>query len=219
MAISKLNFNSLNVTPSASSAIGFDSGADDLETGSAGGSMVFIKKLTASSSGTLSFVDGASSVVLDNTYKEYVFTFNNIHPATNDVALKGNFTTDGTNFNVTKTTTWFGAVHDQDDNYTGLGYSTGRDLAQSTSDFTISQSVGNENEACIGGYLHLFNPSSTTFVKHFISVMSTDWGGVVGSTNDFGAGYCNTTSAITGFRVNFSSGNIDAGTITLYGIA
>jgi hypothetical protein len=218
MAISKLNFNSLNVTPSASSAIGFDSGADDLETGAGGGSMVFIKKLTASSSGTLSFVNGASDVVLDSTYKEYLFTFNNIHPATNDVALKGNFTTDGTNFNVTKTTTWFGAVQDQDQNYTGLGYSTGRDLAESTSDFTISQSVGNENEACIGGYLHLFNPSSTTFVKHFKSVMSTDWGGVVGATNDFGAGYCNTTSAITGFRVNLSSGNIDAGTITLYGI-
>ena len=218
MAISKLNFNSLNVTPSASSAIGFDSGADDLETGAGGGSMVFIKKLTASSSGTLSFVNGASDVVLDSTYKEYLFTFNNIHPATNDVALKGNFTTDGTNFNVTKTTTWFGAVNDQDGTYTGLGYSTGRDLAQSTSDFTISQSVGNENEACIGGYLHLFNPSSTTFVKHFKSVMSTDWGGVVGATNDFGAGYCNTTSAITGFRVNLSSGNIDAGTITLYGI-
>jgi len=182
------------------------------------GSMTLIKKLTASSSATLSFVDGASGVVLDNTYKEYLFTFNNMHPANNDVPLKGNFTTDGTNFNVTKTTTWFGAVQDQDQNYTGLGYSTGRDLAQSTSDFVISQSVGNENEACIGGYLHLFNPSSTTFVKHFKSVMSTDWGGVVGATNDFGAGYCNTTSAITGFRVNLSSGNIDAGTITLYGI-
>ena len=161
-----------------------------------GGNMVFIKKLTASSSGTLSFVDGASSVVLDNTYKEYLFTFNNIHPATNDVALKGNFTTDGTNFNVTKTTTWFGAVNDQDGTYTSLGYSTGRDLAQSTSDFTISQSTGNENQSSISGYLHLFNPSSTTFVKHFTSVMSTDWGGLVGATNDFGAGYCNTTSAI-----------------------
>ena len=183
------------------------------------GSMTFIKKLTASSSSTVSFVDGASGVVLDDTYKEYVFTFNNMHPATNDVALKGNFTTDGTNFNVTKTTTWFGAVNDEDGTYTGLGYSTGRDLAQSTSDFTISQSTGNENQSSISGYLHLFNPSSTTFVKHFTSVMSTDWGGVVGATNDFGAGYCNTTSAITGFRVNFNSGNIDAGDICLYGIA
>jgi len=183
------------------------------------GSMTFIKKLTASSSSTLSFVDGSNGVVLDDTYKEYYITFNNIHPATNDVPLKGNFTTDGTNFNVTKTTTWFGAVNDENGTYTSLGYSTGRDLAQSTSDFTISQSTGNENQSSISGYLHLFNPSSTTFVKHFISVMSTDWGGIVGATNDFGAGYCNTTSAITGFRVNFSSGNIDAGNICLYGIA
>ena len=183
------------------------------------GSMVFIKKLTASSSATLSFVDGTDGVVLDDTYKEYVFTFKDIHPATNDVALKGNFTTDGTNFNVTKTTTWFGAVNDEDGTYTGLGYSTGRDLAQSTSDFVISQSTGNENQSSISGHLHLFNPSSTTFVKHFMSVMSTDWGGIVGATNDFGAGYCNTTSAITGFRVNFNSGNIDAGDICLYGIA
>ena len=48
--------------------------------------------------------------------------------------------------------------------------------------------------------------------------LSTEWGGIVGSTNDFGAAYCTTTSAITGFRVNFSSGNIDAGTVKLYGI-
>ena len=79
MAISKLNYNSLNVTPSANAAIGFGSGADDLETGSGGGDMIFIKKLTASSSSTLSFVDGTSDVVLDSTYKEYVFIFNNIH--------------------------------------------------------------------------------------------------------------------------------------------
>ena len=67
-------------------------------------------------------------------------------------------------------------------------------------------------------YLQLFDPSSTTFVKHFISVMSTDWGGVVGATNDFGAGYCNTTSAITGIKFVMSSGNIDSGTIKMYGV-
>jgi len=203
MALVKYNDNSISAVTS---------------TALADGSLVPIKTLTASSSSTLSFVDGSDGVVLDSTYPIYRFEFINIHPANNDVPLKGNFTTDGTNFNVTKTTTWFNAVQDQDQNYTGLGYSTGRDLAQSTSDFTISQSVGNENEACIGGYLHLFNPSSTTFVKHFISVMSTDWGGVVGATNDFGAGYCNTTSAVNGIRFQMSSGNIDSGKIKLYGI-
>ena len=81
MALSKLKYNSLNVTAAASKAVGFDSGADDLSASLSGGSMVFIKKLTASSSSSLSFVDGTSDVVLDDTYKEYLFTFNNIHPS------------------------------------------------------------------------------------------------------------------------------------------
>ena len=217
MAISKFNYNSFNVTPVASKALAFDADADGFSTASST-SMTHIKTLTASSSANLSFINGSSDVVLDGTYPVYLFKFINLHPATNDVALKGNFTIDGTNFNVTKTTSWMGAVNDEDGTYTGFGYSTGRDLGQSTDDFTISQSTGNENQSSTSGYLYLFSPSSTTFIKHFQSVMSTEWGGIVGATNDFGAGYCNTTSAITGFRVNFSSGNIDAGTVKLYGI-
>ena len=84
MALSRLTYNSFNVTPTASKGIGFDSGADDLAATFSGGAMTFIKKLTASSSATLSFVDGTSDVVLDNTYKEYLFTFNNIHPETDE---------------------------------------------------------------------------------------------------------------------------------------
>ena len=138
MAISKLNFNSLNVTPSASSAIGFDSGADDLETGAGGGSMNFIKKLTASSSSTLSFVDGASSVVLDSTYKEYMFIFNNIHPATNNADLMINFSIDsGSNYNVTKTSTHFRALHNEGGTESGLAYDSGSDMAQGTGDLNI----------------------------------------------------------------------------------
>jgi hypothetical protein len=193
----------------------FDAGT--MSTGA--GSMTFIKKLTASNSANLTFIHGSGGVVLDGTYKEYIFTFKNIHPANNDTPLKGNFTSDGTNFNVTKTTTWFGAVNDENRTYSGLGYSTGRDVAQATGDFVISQSVGNENESCMAGYFHLFNPSSTTFVKHFTSRTVCDWGGIVGATDEHGAGYCNTTSAITGFRVNFNSGNIGAGDVCLYGIA
>ena len=96
------------------------------------GSMVFIKKLTASSSGTLSFVNGSSDVVLDSTYKEYLFTFKDIHPQTDDESLQFNMTTDGTNFNVTKTTTYFVAYHNEAGNDTALTYETGRDLAQGT---------------------------------------------------------------------------------------
>ena len=90
MALNKLKFNSLNVTPTAGKTIGFNSSANGLEATLQGGSMTFIKKLTASSSSTLSFVDGSSDVVLDNTYKEYLFLFTNIHPsATSDPTMQG----------------------------------------------------------------------------------------------------------------------------------
>jgi hypothetical protein len=218
MAISKLNYNSLNVTPSANSAIGFGSGADDLETGSGGGDMVFIKKLTASSSGTLSFVDGASSVVLDSTYKEYMFIFNNMHPATDNVnfTFQGN-AAGGSGYNETITSTWFVAYHDEADSATSLEYNTGNDLAQSTSFQILQDACGNDNDQSLAGYLHLFNPSSTTFVKHFIARCNrshqADYTG-----DAFCSGYFNTTSAIDEIQFKMSSGNIDSGTITLYGI-
>ena len=218
MAISKLNFNSLNVTPSASSAIGFDSGADDLETGAGGGSMIFIKKLTASSSGTLSFVDGSSSVVLDNTYKEYVFIFNNLHSSSNTGLFQVNFSVDtGSNYNVVKTSTCIQAYHTESDSEAALGYAGSYDLAQSANFLTLNFVSGTDNDESTSGVFTLFNPSSTTFVKHFISrVQGTEGSGY---SMDFSvAGYGNTTSAIDAVQFKMSTGNIDAGTITLYGI-
>ena len=98
------------------------------------GSMVFIKKLTASSSATLSFVDGTSDVVLDNTYKEYLFTFKDIHPATDSVTFSFQGSTNsGSSYGVTATTSFFNAYHDEADSTTNLGYRTAEDLAQSTS--------------------------------------------------------------------------------------
>ena len=182
------------------------------------GSMVFIKKLTASSSATLSFVDGSSSVVLDNTYKEYLFTFNNMHPATNGVDFSVGFRDGGTDYDAVKTTTSFYAYHRENDETPALGYSTGTDLAQSTAFEQLGADTGNDNDQCHSGYMHLFNPSSTTFVKHFISVgnsmHSDDY-----MQNNYHAGYINTTTAIDGVQFKFSSGNIDAGDICLYGIA
>ena len=193
----------------------FDAGA--LDSGLAKGAMTFIKKLTASSSANLTFVNGASNVILDSTYKEYLFTFNNLHPATDGVETHVNFTTDGTNFNVTKTSTVFDAEHNEADDYANLSYNTAMDLAQGTGDQQIGRSTSNNNDSCISGTLHLFNPSSTTFVKHYIAT-SNEAHTAPRSSNFYIGGYCNTTSAITGVRFDFSSGNIDSGSIKLYGI-
>ena len=185
-----------------------------------GGNMVFIKKLTASSSGTLSFVDGASSVVLDNTYKEYVFTFNNMHQATDEASFSFNGSIDsGSNYNVTKTTTFFRAFHTEGDGTANLSYSTGRDLAQSTDFQILAYKSSNANDAGHSGFLHLFNPSSTTFVKHFVANISSIYrSGEPGEYETFVAGYMNTTSAVDAVQFKMDSGNIDAGDICLYGI-
>ena len=183
------------------------------------GSMVFIKKLTASSSANLSFVNGSSDVVLDSTYKEYLFTFNNIHPASASF-FQFNMSVDGgSNYNVTKTTTIFIAAHKEDTDGTDFTYRTAQDLAQST-DYQKLLSygdVGADNDQSLSGYLQLFNPSSTTFVKHFIARTSdsdaTDY-----QIDSYIAGYGNTTSAVNAINFQMSSGNIDSGDICLYGI-
>ena len=182
------------------------------------GSMVFIKKLTASSSATLSFVDGSGGVDF-STYKEYVFTFKNIHPATDGAHLTFNGSIDaGSNYNVTKTTTWFFAYHNEGDSAAALTYSTGNDLAQSTDFQILASDIGNGNDEDGCGTLHLFNPSSTTFVKHFISRCHSY------NSNDYAndmyiAGYFNDTNDIDAVQFKMNSGNIDAGDICLYGIA
>ena len=184
-----------------------------------GGSMTFIKKLTASGSGTLSFVDGASSVVLDNTYKEYLFTFKDIHPATDSVEFQFQVNAvGGSGYNETITSTAFDAFHKEDNAYAGIEYDTTRDKAQGTSFQAVNAGLGNGSDESVSGTLRLFNPSSTTFVKHFMSntntYYTTGW-----SLNWRIGGYINTTSAIDEIQFKMSSGNIDAGDICLYGIA
>ena len=182
------------------------------------GNMVFIKKLTASSSSDLSFVNGTSDVVLDSTYKEYLFTFKNIHAATGSAHFQFNLSADsGSNYNVTKTTTMFRAYHKEDDSATALAYSAGRDLAQGTGDQQLSSTASADNDGNISGTLHLFNPSSTTFVKHFIARTNAVTGNAE-SMEYYMAGYGNTTSAVNAIKFLFSSGNIDVGDICLYGI-
>ena len=188
------------------------------------GGMVLIKEQTASSSATISFVDGSGGVVFDSTYPIYMFKFVNIHPSTNHTDFKFNLSIDsGSNYNVTKTTTSFNAIHSENNNTTNLQYHAGSDLAQSTGDQNIAYYVSDDSDGSVSGKMFLFNPSSTTFVKHFMiraNGMYKDTGdGNSPYTHDFyTAGYGNTTSAVDAVVFKMSSGNIDSGTIKLYGI-
>tara|TARA_R100001594_G_scaffold20120_2_gene38966 strand:+ start:1145 stop:1756 length:612 start_codon:yes stop_codon:yes gene_type:complete len=180
------------------------------------GSMVFIKKLTASSSANLSFVNGSSDVVLDSTYKEYLFTFKNIHPATDTADLFVKFRDGSTAYDATITTTVFRAYHTEAGS-TAFEYEASEDVAQGTSGQGIAYNIGADNDQSVSGYLHLFNPSSTTFVKHFICRMQNAHGSDLALDN-FVAGYCNVTAAIDAVQFVMDTGNIDAGDICLYGI-
>jgi len=182
-------------------------------TGEAVGALNLLQTQTASSSASISFTTG-----IDSTYDEYWFILNNIHPSANNGGLGINFSTDGgSNWNVTKTTTSFVAMHSENNTIAQLNYDTNYDLAQSTSDQEICQNVYTGNDESVSGIVKLYNPSSTTYVKHFISntqsyfASSRSWHNLV-------AGYCNTTSAINGVIFRFDTGNIDDGTIQLFGV-
>jgi len=188
--------------------------ATEVGTTTSLGNLVFISRSTASSSASLSITSGISS-----TYKEYIFFFNNIHPQTDEKNFVFNLSIDGgSNYNVTKTTTFFRAQHLENGTSQVFEYVTGDDLAQSTSDARISNLCGNDSDQCISGYLHLFDPSNTTFVKHFISNVNSCFTNSEASVNLYMAGYGNTTSAVDAITFKFDSGNIDSGTIDMYGV-
>ena len=182
-------------------------------------SLTHIKTLTASSSATLSFVDGSSDVVLDSTYPIYIFKFFNIHPATDQADFSFNFSVDtGSNYNVTKTSTFFKAQHQgSSGNYGSLDYFANGDLAQSTNFQELTEALDNGNTSSVSGSLTIFNPSSTTFVKHYL-YEDSEFGNDDFAVNSFVGGYGNTTSAVDAIQFKFDTGNIDAGTIKLYGL-
>ena len=184
------------------------------------GSMVLIKTITASTSATVNFVNGASGVVLNSTYPIYKFVCIDLHAATSSAHLTVNFRDGGTAYDATKTTTYFYAYAAENDGEAGLIYSAADDLAQSTDPQRIARSYGIENDESISGELILYNPSSTVSVKHFIS--SGNYVDVSGSPLSIRfeiAGYCNVTAAIDGVQFSCASGNIDSGVIKLYGIS
>jgi len=184
-----------------------------LPSGVSGGSLVLISEQTASSSATISFTSG-----IDSTYKEYVFKFINIHPATDNVQFMHNGSVDsGSNYNVTKTNTVFEGEHSEGGGSGTLNYITGHDIAQGTGNAKFTYNCGNDNDQSLSGQFILFNPSSTTFVKHFISVVSNSHNSDY-EKNTYTGGYYNTTSAIDAIQFSYSSGNIDSGTIKMYGV-
>ena len=181
-------------------------------SGLSGSSMNLISTQTASSSSTLSFTSG-----IDDTYDEYVFKFIDISNGSN-ATFQFNVSIDGgSNYNVAKTTTRFRAEINEDNaSDNGLSYLTGEDLAQGTGGQVIA-SVRSDADSCCVGTLHLFNPSSTTFVKHFISRLHSSNGSYC--EDHYNAGYANTTSAINAIKFFMSAGSIDSGVIKLYGIS
>ena len=200
MAINLANNNSLaNITALPSSI--------------SGGAMTLLATQTASGSANLSFTSG-----IDDTYDSYVFKFINIHPSANEL-FEFNLSTDsGSNYNVTKTTTVFNAYHNESDSGAGVQYRDGDDLAQSTNfQYLAGGRIGIGNDEALCGTFQLFNPSSTTFVKHFIATTSRLENAYEG--NSFIAGYGNTTSAVNAVRFQMTSGNIDSGVIKLYGVS
>ena len=205
MALVKYNNNSISAVTS---------------TGLASGALTHIKTLTASSSGTLSFVHGSDGVVLDSTYPIYKFEFINIHPATANTIFQFQTSTNGgSSYGVTYTNTVFLAYHKENGSGSGLNYEAGRDQAQSTAFANLCAEVarsGEADQAC-SGFLELYNPSSTTFVKHCISRFIKD-AATTDMFDQYQAGYMNTTTAINAIQFKMSSSNIDSGKIKLYGI-
>jgi hypothetical protein len=183
------------------------------------GSTTLIKTLTASSDDTLEFVDGTSSVVLDSTYKEYMFIFNNLHVSADnaDFVWQAN-AAGGSGYNETITSTYFRSHFLEGGSDEFLIYNTTNDQAQGTGFNPLLKELGYDNDQSGSGYLHLFNPSGTTFAKHFISKCHAH-GAVDSAVTNFTAGYLNTTSAIDEVQFKMSSGDIDAGTIQLFGVA
>ena len=179
------------------------------------GDLVFISRSTASSSSSVSITSGINS-----TYKEYIFVFNNIHPSANAGKFRLIGSTDsGSSYGVATTTSMFEALVDESGSNASLRYEDGDDVAQSTSAFPISTGIGSDNDESLSGFLHLFEPSSSTFVKHFLtSTNLVNGSGTPYTVSTRVGGYFNTTSAIDAVQFSMSSGNIDSGTIDLYGV-
>jgi hypothetical protein len=176
------------------------------------GTLVHIQSQTASNSASISFTTGINS-----TYKEYQFYFINISAKTNNATFKFQVSTDGgSNYGVAVTSTAFMAYHDQADTYADIGYDGGEDSAQSTAFVNLFGYASSTVERSNSGTFTLFNPASTTYVKHWIARISRASSTPEANDNLY-AGYVNTTSAVNAIQFKMSTGNFD-GTIAMFGV-
>jgi len=190
----------------------------DLDYGGRAGSLIPISTFTSDGSDSdASFTSG-----IDSTYDTYLFIFNNIHPQTDNRGLRFIASTNGgSSYGVATTTTWFKATHGEGDAGGSLGYNTSNDAAQSTSAIPLLTEQANDNDMALSGRMYLYNPSSTTFVKHFLcegAMAESGGGGDDASCHKFIAGYINTTSAVNAIKFDLEGGEIQGGTIQLFGV-
>ena len=189
-----------------------------LASGVSAQSLILLATETASSSATLSFTSN-----IDSTYKEYIFRFYNIHPSAESCFAFQADTGTNTNYNQTITSTFFRAYHNEAGTESGVSYFAATDQAQGTAFQRLVENpqLGTNNDENLNGYLHIYDPSTTTFVKHFTARTSSqnDDSQPAYVLNNFAAGYFNTTTALTRFQFKMVSGNIDAGVIKMYGVA
>ena len=176
------------------------------------GNLTLLTTVTASSSATVTFDSSINS-----TYNSYLFQFVNVHASNDDAEFNVNFRDGSTAYDATKTSTNFFAYHTENDGAAAIQYGSLFDLAQGTGGQNLNYGMGVANDECLSGSLTLFNPSSTTFVKHFIAE-NTNYQNHDGAWHNFVAGYCNVTAAIDGVQFAMSAGNIDAGTFKMYGV-
>ena len=183
------------------------------------GNITLIKTLSISSSATADLVHGNSDVVFNDTYPIYMLKFINMHPVSDGVDFQFQASTNtGSSYGVTCTTTFFSIYHAEGGGSANLGYRDGGDIASGSGFIELGDEIGNGNDECCCGTMFVFNPYSNEFVKNFIYRGSNAQGNGDYMVEINVSGYFNTTSAIDALRFKFESGNIDSGTIKLYGI-
>jgi len=174
--------------------------------------MTLITTNTSSNAASSSFTSG-----IDSTYKLFIFKFFDCNPATDatQFGFQGNASSQS-GYNETITSSYFYPYHYESDAAANLQYDGVQDQAQGTAFQSLSNDMGNDADQSVSGTLWLFNPSNTTYVKHFYSRANHAGAGDY-SSEVFAAGYFNVTAAITNIQFKMSSGNFD-GTIKMYGV-